>query len=160
MNSIPIRDIHLPDVPGWWPPAPGWWLVLAIMIVLVVGIPWLIKKLKYQPLQKIAEQEFIGIQNRYERDQDKAVLAQELSILLRRVSMSYTSRQQTAGLVGSAWTDHLDSLSGNACFTPQLNHLLSSAPYQHQPDFNAEELLSSCHSWIHTLPLDKDGATL
>ncbi|RWU14889.1 DUF4381 domain-containing protein [Xanthomonas phaseoli] len=33
---MPLRDVHLPPSPSWWPLAPGWWLVIA-MVVLVVG---------------------------------------------------------------------------------------------------------------------------
>lgn len=29
-----LRDLHLPEVPGWWPPAPGWWLLAVLAITL------------------------------------------------------------------------------------------------------------------------------
>lgn len=35
---LPLREVHLPDAPGWWPPPPGWWLVAAIAVVLLVGV--------------------------------------------------------------------------------------------------------------------------
>ena len=35
-DTLPLRDVHLPPSPSWWPLALGWWLVIAA-IVLVLG---------------------------------------------------------------------------------------------------------------------------
>lgn len=34
--TLPLRDAHLPDAPGWWPPPMGWWLVASVVVVLLV----------------------------------------------------------------------------------------------------------------------------
>lgn len=31
-----LRDIHLPQPGGFWPPAPGWWMLLLIVLALVI----------------------------------------------------------------------------------------------------------------------------
>lgn len=31
-----LRELRLPEAPGWWPPAPGWWLVAILSIALAV----------------------------------------------------------------------------------------------------------------------------
>ncbi|MGY0634950.1 DUF4381 domain-containing protein [Luteimonas sp. A478] len=36
-DALPLRDIHVPSVPGWWPPAPGWWL-LALLVLAVAAV--------------------------------------------------------------------------------------------------------------------------
>lgn len=41
-TALPLRDIHLPAEPGWWPPAPGWWL-LGLLGVLLLG--WLLQRI-------------------------------------------------------------------------------------------------------------------
>ncbi|HVS24646.1 MAG TPA: DUF4381 family protein, partial [Gammaproteobacteria bacterium] len=28
-TQLPLRDIHLPGLISWWPPAPGWWIAAA-----------------------------------------------------------------------------------------------------------------------------------
>ena len=39
-DQIPLRDLHLPEAIGWWPPAPGWWflalLALTGLVLLLV----------------------------------------------------------------------------------------------------------------------------
>ena len=35
-TRLPLRDVHLPASPSWWPPAPGWWwLGAAIALALL-----------------------------------------------------------------------------------------------------------------------------
>ncbi len=37
-TSLPLRDVHLPDAPGWWPLPPGWWVVLGVCALVLVSI--------------------------------------------------------------------------------------------------------------------------
>ncbi len=39
-----LRDVHLPEPIGWWPPAPGWWLVAVLALLgVVVLVYWLMR---------------------------------------------------------------------------------------------------------------------
>ncbi|MBL4711935.1 MAG: DUF4381 domain-containing protein [Gammaproteobacteria bacterium] len=156
MNDIPIRDIHLPDMYGWWPPALGWWLLLFILFMVFYGIPWLRKKLRHKTIDQQASAQFITIKTRFEDHQDKAQLLQELSVMLRRICMTYRTRAQVASLLDKQWLKQLDKLVGKTCFTPDIAALLINGPYQKQPDFDADELLTSCQHWIAALPYN-DG---
>lgn len=38
--SLPLRDIHQPPAPPFWPPAPGWWLVALVVLALLGALWW------------------------------------------------------------------------------------------------------------------------
>ncbi|MFD0727480.1 DUF4381 domain-containing protein [Lysobacter brunescens] len=39
--TLPLRDAHLPEAPGWWPPPMGWWLVaIAVALMLLILLLW------------------------------------------------------------------------------------------------------------------------
>ena len=39
--QLPLRDVHLPASPSWWPPAPGWWwLGAAVALALLAWAGW------------------------------------------------------------------------------------------------------------------------
>ncbi|MGH8222486.1 MAG: DUF4381 family protein, partial [Woeseiaceae bacterium] len=37
-QQIPLRDLHLPEAVGWWPPAPGWWLLIALAVAALLWL--------------------------------------------------------------------------------------------------------------------------
>ena len=155
MNDIPIRDIHLPDLPGWWPIATGWWWLLALFIVLLIVVPRIVNKLRTRSLSQLAQHDFSAIQKAYRLDNDKTRLLQDLSVLLRRISMSYLSRRQVAGLTGDSWVHQLDTLTSDTGLARQFGHLLTVDVYQQRPDFDADELLKCCQQWLQALPKNK-----
>jgi len=154
-ESLPLRDIHLPDAISWWPPAIGWWLLIGGLVVVIITF-FLIKKIRQRKqLQKTALAELKNICARYESDNDKKVLAQSLSVLLRRASISYYPRHNVASLTGEQWLHHLDNTTNKKGFKTSAGHVLITAPYL--PDdsneaIDASSLISLCESWLHAQP--------
>ncbi|MET0289927.1 MAG: DUF4381 domain-containing protein [Pseudoxanthomonas sp.] len=37
-DSLVLRDVHVPAVPGLWPPAPGWWVVIGLGVVVLAWL--------------------------------------------------------------------------------------------------------------------------
>ena len=148
-DTLPLRDIHLPDPVSWWPPAIGWWLVLALLMIILFLLPHFIRWLKHKPLRKVALQEFDYIVAQHK---GSAELLAAVSAFLRRLSMSYHGRQQSASLTGNAWIEELGSLNSQASLPDSLSHLLIRGPYQKQVQFNEDEFIKLCRQWLSSLP--------
>lgn len=112
-SALPLREIHLPESVGWWPPAPGWWL-LPVLLLLGLAAAWygrhLYRRRKYSAVN-MARKELAGIRSRYAADRDAGRCVRSVSGLLRRVSISVFPRSESAGLTGDEWVAFL--LSGN-----------------------------------------------
>ena len=109
--SLPLREIHLPDSVGWWPPAPGWWL-LPVLLLLGLAAAWyarhLYRRRKFSAVN-MARKELAGIRSRYAADRDAGHCVRSVSGLLRRVSISVFPRAESAGLTGADWLAFLQS---------------------------------------------------
>ena len=152
MNQPELRDIHLPDAVSWWPPAPGWWLLALLILIMAFMMPAMIKRLKSKPLNKLALSEFRKIELSFQAHQNKTQLAQDISVLLRRICLSYKPGREAASLTGQQWIEYLNAMTENPCFSDQLAEVLFNAPYQKQTEFNSHDLISSCKTWITQLP--------
>lgn len=152
MNEIPLKDIHLPDMSLWWPPAVGWWILLMLLIVLGVGWPYFWRWLKHKSVKKLSIAEFEKITKTFDQKEDKRRLVGELSTLLKRILMSYRGRHDTAALSGKNWVEHLNELVAEPCFSDKEEALLAQGQYQRDPDFDIQSLIQNCERWINALP--------
>lgn len=152
MNStpLPLRDIHLPAPPGWWPPAPGWWLLLALTAILVALTTWLWRRRKHPPIQKIGLRELSKLENTHKTNPQHQV--REISALMRRICISAFPRSDVAGLTGDAWLRFLDTQMGEHHFTDGPGRVLADAPYRPDAEVDVESLLRVCHDWLQQLP--------
>ncbi|WP_019864365.1 DUF4381 domain-containing protein [Methylovulum miyakonense] len=158
-TQLELRDIHLPEAIGWWPPAVGWWLLAVVIAGLVVFLYGLYKRLTRKTAVKNARTLLLAIKNN--RDLDNAQKLCELSILLRRVSMSISPRSDVASLTGRAWLAFLDSQLKDSRFSSGIGVLLADAPYRQKPLSDAEtaELVKLCEDWLkHCTPPVRQGA--
>jgi len=164
MNSLELRDIHLPDSSLWWPPAPGWWLSLLLIVLVVILLPRLLKWYRHKSLRCLSLEEFARIRLSHKQGQsDKAVL-NEVASLLRRVTISYYGRNATAAATGDDWLERLQQISVEAGaeagpkagpevgFSTQQLELLVRERYRAQCEFDIEQLLQGCERWLRALP--------
>ncbi len=147
-NSDQLRDIHLPDPISWWPPAPGWWLLLLLLASLGLFIWWHWRRHQRGRMLRSALAELQKIQQHYQQSGDARILAQQLSILLRRISVSLYPRNEVAGIIGEDWLIWLDEALGKDEFQHGVGRALIEAPYTRQMNFDATALIRLCERWL------------
>ncbi len=150
-----LRDIHLPQPIGWWPPAPGWWLVAATILLLLCLIAWLLARRRKTTLKRVALAELEQISAQRQQSGDELQTVKELSTLLRRVCISLEPDRRCAALTGESWLQHLDQLGRAERFCSETGRLLIEAPYRPQTNIDCTELLNLCRSWLQQLPLKR-----
>ena len=67
MNELPLRDIHLPDVSLWWPPAAGWWLLVILATLALVYLPRMLRWWRLKPVKKLSLRELKHISNQLKK---------------------------------------------------------------------------------------------
>ena len=152
MEQLPLRDIHLPAEPGWWPPAPGWGLLLVLLVVLGCAALWWQRRRQRhnRSARVVARRELEKLRGRLATEPAEQIV-RELSALLRRLAISIYPRQEAAGLTGADWLGFLDRGVEEKVFSTGPGRLLIEAPYR--PRVQAGELgplFDACRAWIDT----------
>lgn len=127
--KLPLRDVHLPEPPSWWPPAPGWWLLGAAILLVLLGLAgWIAwRRLRRRRWLRWFEQASEGHGTLPER------LA-AISALLRRAARR---RQPGAELLqGEAWLRFLDGADGTG-FSAGPGRLLLEGSFRRDVDADA-----------------------
>jgi hypothetical protein len=155
VEPLPLRDIHLPEPVSWWPPAPGWWLLLILSALIITGIV-LVKQLrKRRLLKRTALAELDMIRQQYQQNHDRVEVVKALSALMRRASISFYQRENSASLTGAEWLQHLDKTAQRKDFENGNGRILATAPYlpaNSQIDIDFNDLLSLCEDWLSAQP--------
>ncbi|WP_338074172.1 DUF4381 domain-containing protein [Halochromatium glycolicum] len=146
-EQLDLRDIHLPEQPGFWPPAPGWWLLAAVLLAVLISggrLGWRAWRRWRRRRVLLAELE------RLRADLDAGpALAAAVSALLKRVALSRYPRAEVAPLTGDAWLAFLERTGGEGRFAEGPGRALADAPYA--PDAAAVDgpgLLAAARSWL------------
>lgn len=130
-EDIPIRDLHLPEMIGWWPVAPGWWVLFGL---LLFGLGFVARRAlqnyRRNAVRRRALAHLRRLQAEYDRSQDVVSLAVSISELLRRAMLAYAPRGEVAGLTGTTWLEWLDRGLASKAFTDGPGRNIESLPYR------------------------------
>ena len=151
-TAIALRDIHLPDPVAWWPPGPAWWVLLWLSTVLLISAWLLWQHHRKAAVRRAATTQIKRIAADFEIHCDRKQLAMALSETLRRASLSRFPRQEIAALTGHQWLAWLDKQLQSTEFEKGPGQALVTAPYQADPQYDADALIALCKRWCQKLP--------
>ncbi|MGY8813907.1 MAG: DUF4381 domain-containing protein [Gammaproteobacteria bacterium] len=156
--DLPLRDIHLPDGLSFWPLAYGWWILIAVIVITAIIAFILYRRNQRARISAItlAREEFTRITSEYQKSNETLKLVKEISILLRRLSISLFPRTEVASLTGEEWLAYLDRYVSGAPFTEGQGRMLVDAPYRQNVDSEElDTLIHQCHNWIESVSRTK-----
>ena len=136
----------------------GWWFLLLFALIVLWGGYKLVKKLTKPVLKKSVKVELVAVINAYDEHKNKHLLVQQLSVLLRRIGISYLNRNETAGTAGIEWYKKVNQLVEKNRFSDDMIQLLSQAPYQQNPELDEPKikaLIDQTQQWVSALPREE-----
>lgn len=143
-----LKDIHVPQKPLWWPLASGYYIILALgLLVLFVFVYILIKYIKKIRIKKYINSEFARIKSRYLQDNNTSMLQNNISELVRRISLqSGATKAHDLGVCA-------EYLWGKNTETQEFIALLERDRFRKTTDISATRLLSLAQKKFKQCPL-------
>lgn len=146
--QLPLRDIHLPAPPSWWPPAPGWWLLGALLVCVPLAVALGLHLRRRGALRRRALRELATLR---ESAAPPAHVAAEVALLIRRVSRAFDPARHHVAATGPAWLARVRAIAPGFD-APELGETLLRAPYATRVEADAAALLGALERWIRALP--------
>lgn len=143
-----LRDIHLPDPIGWWPPAIGWVLLGVFTLLVLLGlVGLLVRYVIHNRAKRQALRLLKTYQDAYLKQPNAPLTSSRISELLKRVALVYYPREKTASLSGEAWITFLNDTSKQLDFR-SVSVLLIDCPYQPSSTHDLSPLFDLAQQWI------------
>lgn len=142
-----LRDIHLPNTVGLWPPAPGWW-ILAILFIAAALFAWHFCRSRRQASAYRRDASALLQQHwsDFKREGNVRGYLQNLQVALRRIALSFDP--SSAALTGDDWLNFLDQSTPTkhlnkpttAKFQSELGQILLTEAYRQNPSASEAQL--------------------
>ena len=130
-EQIPLRDLHLPEMVGWWPLAPGWWVLIGLVLIVAGYVLRRWQQLRASgAVRRHALAQLNELLTDYEQHRNVVRFGAEVSELLRRTMLAYAPRSKVAGLTGEEWLAWLDRDLAHPQFVSGPGRLLTELPYR------------------------------
>lgn len=150
-QDLPLRDLHLPSMTGWWPLAPGWWLLIALISFgFVLLLRQVYRRWRNNAARRLALHQLALIKAEFECGASATILGKELSELTRRTMLAYAPRDAVAGLTGKAWLEWLDVGLPGKLFSEGAGRMLESLPYMNPQQIDNDTDVGGLIDAVHT----------
>lgn len=142
-----LRDIHLPQAGGFWPPAPGWWLVAAVTVALCGALAlWLFRRHRRNRWIAAARKELSQICHSDLADNEKFA---ELNRLLKRAARRRYPENHPESLFGDAWIAFLTrTASGDDNHLELVFRDLAESSWHPRPRIAFAEAEQAVRTWL------------
>ncbi|WP_273205034.1 DUF4381 domain-containing protein [Marinobacter subterrani] len=100
-----LRDIHLPEPGGFWPPAPGWWVLALLATALLATLIWLaIRRRRRNRWLRSAGAQLAGLERSAAQE---PWWFMQLNTLLKQAARERYPESHPEALTGDAWVEFL-----------------------------------------------------
>lgn len=144
-----LRDIHLPEPIGFWPPAIGWWGLALVILALLCGVALILLRWRRKTgYRRQAEAQLKALLDQYKQENNPTLYSSSINSLLKQVSVTYYKRKEVAKLSAEGWLTFLDRAGNTTDFTQGPGRVLATAPYGQDEPIDGEALYQCCAQWI------------
>lgn len=141
-----LRDIHLPEPPGAWPPAPGWWLLALLIVLATVALClWLYRKRRREAWRREALADLPAPGGATTRD---ISYYSALNQLLKRAARICHPGAGTDRLSGERWQEFLCERAPE--LPPEELAALARSPYQTEAAISPAKAHELTRNWLRS----------
>lgn len=142
-----LRDIHLPQPGGFWPPAPGWWILLAIVMAAAVMVFVLVRrKQRRNRWLRVAIKELQRLEETASADNQWFAA---LNRLLKQSARMRYPEQVPESLSGEPWIHFLlETSPKDRIASRPVVEAMANAAWQPEPEGSPKEALAFARLWL------------
>ena len=137
-----LRDIHLPQVPQWWPPAPGWWILAALALGLLTWGAIRLRRRwqRFRPVRAARQLHQRLTRELLDGSITPTVWLHRTNETLKRLAVHGLGHCETIPAWGDDWLRYLDGRYGEPAFSKGAGRCLGQARFQPDTEVDVQAL--------------------